>query len=68
MMPTIAHLPHAWIMGYDLHPLDTLSAKQRFVRDAIERDILVFFEHDPHVAAGYIREEGGKRTVQPATT
>jgi methylmalonyl-CoA epimerase len=68
MMPTIAHLPHAWIMGYDLHPLDTLSAKQRFVRDAIERDILVFFEHDPHVAAGYIREEGGKRTVQPATS
>jgi methylmalonyl-CoA epimerase len=68
MMPTIAHLPHPWIMGYDLHPLDTLSAKQRFIKDAIERDILVFFEHDPHVAAGYIREEGGKRTVQPATT
>jgi methylmalonyl-CoA epimerase len=68
MMPTIAHLPHAWIMGYDLHPLDTLSAKQRFIKDAIARDILVFFEHDPHVAAGYIREDGGKRTVQPATT
>jgi glyoxylase-like metal-dependent hydrolase (beta-lactamase superfamily II) len=64
MMPTTAHVANAWIMGYDLYPMDTLAAKQRFGKEAMEKDILVFFEHDPSVAAGYIREAGGKRTVE----
>jgi methylmalonyl-CoA epimerase len=66
MMPTSAHLPDAWIMGYDLYPMDTLAAKQRFVKEAVVRETLVFFEHDPIVAAGYIREQNGKRTIQHA--
>ncbi len=66
LMPTTAHAPDAWIMGYDLYPLDTLSAKQRFVREALEKNILVFFDHDPAIAAGYIREQNGKRYIEPA--
>jgi methylmalonyl-CoA epimerase len=66
LMPTTAHLPDAWIMGYDLYPLDTLAAKPTFVKHAIERNALVFFEHDPVVMAGYIREEDGKPRVVPA--
>ena len=50
-------------MGYDLYPLDTLAAKQRFAKEAIEKKILVFFEHDPVLAAGYLSEEDRKRTV-----
>ncbi|HZP47549.1 MAG TPA: methylmalonyl-CoA epimerase [Vicinamibacterales bacterium] len=65
LMPTTAHVPDAWIMGYDLYPVDTLTAKQRFVQEAIARETLVFFEHDPNVAAGYLREVNGKRTLQP---
>jgi methylmalonyl-CoA epimerase len=63
LIPTTKHLPDPWIMGFDLYPAETLAAKQRFVNEAIERDILVFFEHDPAVAAGYIREQNGKRHV-----
>jgi len=47
-----------------LYPMDTLAAKQRFGKEAAEKDILVFFEHDPSVVAGYLRESGGKRTVE----
>jgi glyoxylase-like metal-dependent hydrolase (beta-lactamase superfamily II) len=65
LIPTIAHLPDPWIMGYDLHPLDTLAAKHAFVEEATERGLLVFFEHDPSIAAGYIQEENGKRRVVP---
>ncbi len=65
LIPTTAHLPDPWIMGFDLYPVDTLTAKQRFVQDAVARGTLVFFEHDPNIAAGYIREANGKRTVQP---
>ncbi len=66
MMPTIAHLPEPWIMGYDLYPLDTLAAKKAFVPEAVAGRWLVFFEHDPAVAAAYITEQNGKRTIQPA--
>lgn len=66
LIPTTAHVADAWIMGFDLYPVDTLAAKQQFVREAIDREILVFFEHDPKIAAGYIREEEGKRQVAPA--
>ena len=46
-------------MGYDLYPMDTLAAKTAVRRrKRSSEDILVFFEHDPAVAAGYIRENG----------
>ena len=32
LMPTTAHLPDAWIMGYDLYPMDTLASKKAFAR------------------------------------
>jgi hypothetical protein len=51
-------------MGYDLFPMETLAFKKRFIREAIDREYLVFFEHDPLVAAGYIRERDGKRSVE----
>ena len=49
-------------MGFDLYPMDTLAVKKAFFDEAIEKNMLVFFEHDPAVAAGYISEEQGKRT------
>ena len=61
LIPTTAHLPDPWIMGYDLYPMDTLAAKGAFVKEAIEREMLVFFEHDPAIIAGYITEENGTR-------
>ena len=66
LMPTTAHVPNAWIAGLDLYPMDTLSAKAQLVKEAVEKEILVFFEHDPVIAAGYIREENGNRRVVPA--
>ena len=57
LMPTTAHLPDVWVMGYDLNPLETMSVRHQFVQEAIEKATLVFFEHDPVVAAGYLREE-----------
>jgi methylmalonyl-CoA epimerase len=65
LMPTTAHLGEAWIVGYDLYPMDTLAAKKAFVKEAIEREMLVFFEHDPAIAAGRIEEHDGKRRVTP---
>ena len=64
MIPTVAHLENAWVMGYDLFPMDTLAFKRRFISEAIEREYLIFFEHDPLITAGYIRETDGRRYVE----
>ncbi len=66
LIPTTAHVPDAWIAGYDLYPMDTFGAKKQFAKEAMDKDILVFFAHDPAIAAGYIREQDGKRRVVPA--
>jgi methylmalonyl-CoA epimerase len=64
MYPTSVHVPDPWLMGYDLYPMETLAFKRAFAREAIERNYLLFFEHDPSMAAGYIREKDGKRIVE----
>ena len=64
MYPTAAHLPDPWVMGYDLFPVDTLAFKRAFAREAIAGEYLVFFEHDPSMAAGILREQDGRRTVE----
>lgn len=65
LIPTTAHVNDAWIPGYDLFPMETLRVKQQLVRDAVDQEHVVVFEHDPLVAAGYIREQGGQRYVEP---
>ena len=64
MYPTSAHLPAPWVMGYDLYPMDTLAFKRAFAREAIDREYLIFFEHDPSMAAGVLREKEGRVTVE----
>jgi glyoxylase-like metal-dependent hydrolase (beta-lactamase superfamily II) len=64
LVPTAAHVDEPWIMGYDLYPMDTLAFKRTFIRDAIDREYLIFFEHDPEITAGYIRETNGRKRVE----
>ena len=64
LIPTTAHVPLPWIMGYDLFPMETLEFKRAFVREAVDREYLLFFEHDPDIAAGWLRERTGKVVVE----
>jgi len=65
LMPTAAHVGAAWIMGIDLHPVDTLAAKQAFLAEAARDHALVLIDHDPNMAAGYVVEEHGKFRLAP---
>ena len=67
LMPTSAHLPDPWIMGYDLYPMDTLFAKQAFARAVARRETLIFFEHDPAIPAAFITEQQGKLGLRQRT-
>jgi glyoxylase-like metal-dependent hydrolase (beta-lactamase superfamily II) len=60
LIPTVAHLPLAWIMGYDLEPLVTLESKRAFLARAEREDWLLIFEHEPGPGVGRLvpREKG----------
>jgi glyoxylase-like metal-dependent hydrolase (beta-lactamase superfamily II) len=58
LVPTVAHLPLPWIMGYDLEPLVTLESKRQLYGRAEAEGWLLVFEHDPAIAAGRLAREG----------
>ena len=60
LVPTRAHLPLVWIMGYDLYPMETLEQKRRWLAEAVKNEWLCFFPHDADVPAAYLREREGK--------
>jgi glyoxylase-like metal-dependent hydrolase (beta-lactamase superfamily II) len=68
LMPTAAHVDAPWIMAYDLYPMDTLAFKREFLREAIAGEYVIFFEHDPAMAAGVIRSHDGRLTVEAVAT
>lgn len=47
LLPSVAHLPIAWVMAYDMRPLDTLKEKKQILNEAVANDWVLFFEHDP---------------------
>jgi glyoxylase-like metal-dependent hydrolase (beta-lactamase superfamily II) len=47
MIPTQAHIPTAYVMGYDVRPLETMNEKQATLKEAVENNYVLFFEHDP---------------------
>ncbi|MEE8572721.1 MAG: hypothetical protein V3T20_05640, partial [Gemmatimonadota bacterium] len=52
LVPTTAHLPLPWIMGYDVEPLITLQSKKDVLGRAAAEGWMLAFEHDPFVAWG----------------
>ena len=47
LLPSVAHIPLPYIMGYDMFPLTTLNEKKQFLTAALQNDFILFFEHDP---------------------
>jgi glyoxylase-like metal-dependent hydrolase (beta-lactamase superfamily II) len=67
VVPTSAHLPLPWIMGYDVEPLVTLETKRALLRRARDEQWLLVFEHDPAVPWGVLEAGGEKPVLRPAS-
>ncbi len=46
LLPSAGHIPIPYIMAYDMFPLTTLNEKKSFLKEAVENDYILFFEHD----------------------
>jgi glyoxylase-like metal-dependent hydrolase (beta-lactamase superfamily II) len=65
LIPTAAHVPYPWIMGYDLYPLTTLENKQKWIPQAVREEWLVIFGHEARTPCGYLTEQKGKFILEP---
>jgi glyoxylase-like metal-dependent hydrolase (beta-lactamase superfamily II) len=46
LLPSVGHIPLAYVMGYDTRPLLTLQEKQEFLEIAARDQYVLFLEHD----------------------
>ncbi len=49
LVPSVHHLPIAWVMGYDMRPVETLREKRSLLQEAVSNNWVLFFEHDPEI-------------------
>jgi glyoxylase-like metal-dependent hydrolase (beta-lactamase superfamily II) len=64
LVPTRAHVPYAWVMGYDLYPVETVEAKKKLLPQAAQENWTCLFYHDPDQALGRVVEQDGKLRVK----
>jgi glyoxylase-like metal-dependent hydrolase (beta-lactamase superfamily II) len=48
LIPSTAHLPLPYVMGYDMFPYTTLQEKKQFLDEALAGHYVLFFEHDAY--------------------
>jgi glyoxylase-like metal-dependent hydrolase (beta-lactamase superfamily II) len=47
LLPSAAHIPLPYVMGYDTRPLITMEEKAFFLNEAADHGYILFLEHDP---------------------
>ena len=63
LIPTTAHLPVPWVMGYDLQPLMTLEEKREVYRRCAQEELVLAFPHDLEAGGVAIEIVDGKPVV-----
>jgi len=66
LIPTTAHIPITWGMGFDLYPLDVIDSRKRYYEKAVPEKWLTVFTHDANTPWAYIqRGANGKLEARP---
>ncbi|MDR6570226.1 Glyoxylase, beta-lactamase superfamily II [Chitinophaga ginsengisegetis] len=47
LLPSTGHIPLPYVMAYDMFPLKTLQEKKSFLQEAVDKEYILYFEHDP---------------------
>lgn len=54
LIPTSAHVPLPWVMGYDIQIIKILDEKEAILKEAASEGWIFIYEHDPVIAASRI--------------
>ncbi len=63
LVPTRAHLPVHWHMGWDLFPLELMEVKGKVLEEATRRKDLLFFTHEDTTPFAYLQGNGKLEAV-----
>ncbi len=47
LLPSTGHIPLPYVMAYDMFPLKTLQEKKGFLQEAVDKEYILYLEHDP---------------------
>lgn len=64
LIPTTWHLDVAWVMAYDLFPLETIENRKKYYQQALPQNWLTIFTHDPDIPWAYLESLDGKVAVK----
>ena len=65
LLPSVGHIPLAYVMGYDTRPLITLEEKRQFLDEAADKNYILFLQHDPNYECCTVKKtEKGVRLKQ----
>ena len=68
LIPSVAHVPIPYVMGYDVRPLVTMDEKTHLLNRAVDENWLLLFDHDPTCEAATVeRTEKGIRVKERGT-
>lgn len=61
LIPSSAHIPVNYVMGYDIQPLITMQEKSQLLAEITTENMLLFYEHDASCEmSGVIKNEKGQ--------
>ena len=63
LLPTHVHIPLAWVMGYDMYPIQTLEEKKAFLESAANKNWYLYLEHDYYKEVVQLKKEDKKYKV-----
>ena len=66
LIPTHAHVPLPWVMGYDMMPVITLEEKEKLLPEWAEKNAFLYLEHDAHHEVVTLKHDG-KRIVHDSS-
>jgi glyoxylase-like metal-dependent hydrolase (beta-lactamase superfamily II) len=56
LLPSASHIPLPYVMAYDMFPLTTLNEKKLFLKEAFEKNYILFFEHDAQIECCHLEQ------------
>ena len=68
LVPTAAHVPLPWVMGYDMHPVQTLDEKKDILQEWCKDGHYLYMEHDAFHEVVAVEQGGGRFSIGETTT
>ncbi|MCA8918445.1 MAG: MBL fold metallo-hydrolase, partial [Planctomycetes bacterium] len=65
LVPTLSHVPMAWISAYDINAGGSFVARESLYPTVLERDATCFFYHEPEYPVGRLVRDRNKYKGEP---